>query len=250
MANGQTPESRAPGLAIRDLGVSYGGRAILEGLGLDLAGGETTVLLGASGVGKSTLLRRIAGLLDGPGEVRADDGSPLAARTAFMAQSDLLLPWLTVAQNAALGARLRGEPADAARLRGLLATVGLADAADKRPAALSGGMRQRAALARTLMEDRPVILMDEPYSAVDALTRLKLQDLGLRLLADRTVVLVTHDPFEAIRLADRIIVLAGEPARNVLDIRPEGAKPRAPDSGEARDLWRRIVDALGVERAA
>ncbi|PJK31252.1 ABC transporter ATP-binding protein [Minwuia thermotolerans] len=250
MASGQTPRGAAPGLAIRDVGVAYGGRPILDRLDLDLTGAETTVLLGMSGVGKSTLLRRIAGLLDGPGAILAHDGQPLAGRIAFMAQSDLLLPWLTVAGNVALGHRLRGAHPDPGRIGEMLATVGLADAAAKRPAQLSGGMRQRAALARTLMEDRPVVLMDEPYSAVDALTRLRLQDLGLRLLAGRTVVMVTHEPFEAIRLADRIVVLAGAPARPVLDIRPESGKPRAPDSVEAQTLWRRIVEALGVEQAA
>ena len=132
----------------------------------------------------------------------------------------------------------------------MLDAVGLGGDAGKRPAQLSGGMRQRAALARTLMEDRPVVLMDEPFSAVDALTRLKLQDMALELLAGRTVVMVTHDPFEAIRMADRIVVLAGEPARPALDLRPEGKRPRAPDSDAARALWRRIVDALGVAGTA
>ena len=250
MAIGQTRGRNAPGLEIRGLGVSYGGRAILDRLDLDLSGGETTVLLGASGVGKSTLLRRIAGLLDGPGETRTDDGGALKGRAAFMAQSDLLLPWLTVAGNIALGARLRGTREEPDRIRQMLDAVGLGGDAGKRPAQLSGGMRQRAALARTLMEDRPVVLMDEPFSAVDALTRLKLQDMALELLAGRTVVMVTHDPFEAIRMADRIVVLAGEPARPALDLRPEGKRPRAPDSDAARALWRRIVDALGVAGTA
>ena len=97
--------------------------------------------------------------------------------------------------------------------RGLLRAVGLAEAEDKRPAALSGGMRQRAALARTLMEDRPVVLMDEPFSALDAITRLEIQDLAARLLTGHSVLMVTHDPLEALRLGHRILVMSGRPAQ-------------------------------------
>lgn len=231
-------------LRIRGLTVRFDGRDILRELDLDVMAGETTCLLGPSGIGKSTLLRRIAGLLAGPGAIEAGDGQGLAGRIAFMGQSDLLLPWLDVAGNVMLGARLRSEPASGARLREMLGAVGLADAAAKRPAALSGGMRQRAALARTLMEDRPLVLMDEPFSAVDALTRLKLQDLAARLLAGRTVLLVTHDPWEAIRIGHRIVVIAGSPARVAADLRVEGLPPRAVDSETARALWRRLVGAL------
>ena len=238
------------GLRLRDVSVSFGSAAILRGFSSDLQAGEITAILGASGVGKSTLLRRIAGLVGGPGDVVATDGESLQDRVAFMGQSDLLLPWLSVASNASLGARLRGERRDPGRLQRVLRDVELTDAAQLRPAALSGGMRQRAALARTLMEDRPIVLMDEPFSAVDALTRLRLQDLALRVLRGRTVVLVTHDPWEAIRIADRIVVLSGRPAESVLDTRPEGDAPRAPDSAGARELWRTVMVALGHEAAS
>lgn len=250
MALAAASASEAPGLMLDGVSVSYAGRAILSGLSLEIAGGGVTAFLGPSGVGKSTLLRRVAGLVDGAGRVVASDGLGLDGRVAFMGQTDLLMPWLTVTGNAALGARLRGEAADETRLAGVIDAVGLTGHETKRPCALSGGMRQRTALARTLMEDRPVVLMDEPFSAVDALTRLKLQDLAARLLADRTVLLVTHDPWEAIRIADRIIVLAGDPAAIAFDVSPESAAPRSPDMPEARDLWRRAMAALGGEQAA
>ena len=147
-----------------------------------------------------------------------------------MAQQDLLLPWLDVLGNVMLGTRLRGD-ADAlvhARAVELLDATGLGGHARKRPAELSGGMRQRAALARTLLEDRPVVLMDEPFSGLDVPTRLKLQTLAARLLAGRTVLLVTHDPLEALRLGHRIHVMAGVPARLDRPIVPEGRVPRDP----------------------
>ncbi len=184
--------------------VRVDGRALFPPLRLALAPGRWTALLGPSGVGKSTLLRLFAGLpVGGSFEGRIENPQPVA----LMAQDPGLLPWLTARRNAALGARLRGQRADAARLDDILARTGLADHAGKYPAALSGGQRQRVALARTLMEDRPLVLLDEPFSALDARMRLAMQDLAGGLLQGRTVLMVTHDPAEAARLADRIFVL-------------------------------------------
>jgi putative hydroxymethylpyrimidine transport system ATP-binding protein len=247
---GVVPNGQAPGLLLQQVSVGFGGRDVLHGLDLSLAGGSLTAVLGRSGVGKSTLLRRIAGLVDGGGSVAADDSVELPSRVAFMGQSDLLLPWLTVAANAALGARLRGEKIDQARLDNVLSAVGLNGHEGKRPAELSGGMKQRAALARTLMEDRPVVLMDEPFSSVDALTRIRLQDLAARLLASRTVLLVTHDPWEAIRMADRIVVLSGDPAGLAFDRYPDGEAPRGPDNAVSQTLWRDLMAALQLDQAA
>lgn len=205
-------------------GLALGGVPVLGPLDLAITGGATTALLGPSGSGKSTLLRLVAGLLPVPAGASV---TPLAGQVAYMAQQDLLVPWRDVLGNVTMGAHLRGQAPDLARARALLAAVGLTEAdARKSPAQLSGGMRQRVALARTLMEDRPVVLMDEPFSAVDAPTRHRMQSLSARLLAGRTVLLVTHDPLEALRLADRILVLGGSPATPAEVMVPDGAPPR------------------------
>lgn len=180
------------------------GVSIFSHLDLTLKPRSWTCLLGASGVGKSTVLRLFAGLAEG---VRFDGDLSDPGRVAMMAQQDLLMPWLSVLDNVLLGARLRGERPDHDLARDRLAQVGLADHADKQPSALSGGQRQRVALARTLMEDRAVVLLDEPFSALDALTRAQMQELTAELLDGRTVLLVTHDPNEAARLGETILIM-------------------------------------------
>ncbi|BBK37900.1 ABC transporter [Allostella sp. ATCC 35155] len=221
----------APDIRLERAGVAFDGQTLFRGLDLVLEGGRWTCLLGPSGVGKSTLLRLVADLVPGApdGRVTAGDGGPVAGRVAFMAQQDLLLPWLDARGNVLLGQRLRGEKPDTARAETLLADLGLAQATQLRPAAMSGGMRQRVALARTLMEDRPIVLMDEPFAAVDAVTRLRLQALAAERLAGRTVLLVTHDPLEALRLGHVVHVMTGRPARLSDPIRPPGTPLRPVD---------------------
>ena len=180
------------------------GTPIFSQLDLTLTPHSWTCLLGASGVGKSTVLRLFAGLAEG---VTFDGVLSEAGRVAMMAQQDFLMPWLSVLDNVMLGARVRGERPDKDRARDRLAQVGLTDHADKLPAALSGGQRQRVAMARTLMEDRAIVLLDEPFSALDALTRAQMQELTADLLTGRTVLLVTHDPNEAARLGQKILIL-------------------------------------------
>jgi putative hydroxymethylpyrimidine transport system ATP-binding protein len=213
----------APPLLVRGASIAYGERVVARDLTLEFPAGRTTCLLGRSGVGKTSLLRWLAGLL--PGATRAQP-------VAYMAQSDLLLPWLSVLDNVLLGYRLRGEVnarrAAESRARALLQEVGLAGRFDDLPRSLSGGMRQRAALARTLCEDRPVVLMDEPFAHLDAVTRLELQDLAARLLAGRTAVLVTHDPLEALRIGHQIRVLSGSPLATGPVLEPAGSVPRDP----------------------
>lgn len=212
---------------------SFGGRPLFGAVSLTLEPGRWTCLLGASGVGKTTILRMIAGLETGAdfeGRIAASDGGALSDRIAYMAQRDLLLPWATVRENVTLGARLRGERADADRAERLLAKVGLEEHAGKKPHALSGGQRQRVALARTLMEDREIILLDEPFSALDARTRSEMQELAYGLLDGRTVLLVTHDPGEAARLGHRILVMT---EGGLSDIAPPSSQPpRAVDDAE------------------
>ena len=231
--------SAAPPLFVRNARIAFGDRVVASDLTLEFAAGRTTCLLGRSGVGKTSLLRWLAGLL------------PDAAReqaVAYMAQSDLLLPWLPVLDNVLLGYRLRGDRAALVaagpRARTLLAEVGLHDRLDDLPQTLSGGMRQRAALARTLCEDRPVVLMDEPFADLDAVTRLELQDLAGRLLVGRTVVLVTHDPLEALRLGHQVRVLSGPPLSAGPAIEPPGAVPRDPANPALLALQARLIAEL------
>lgn len=205
-------------------------------------------MLGPSGCGKSTLLRLISGSLrDGfSGTIRFDGVTETKGRTSWMAQKDLLLPWLSVLKNVLLGAQLRGEVSEQ-RINtaiSLLDEVGLGHCMNDLPATLSGGMRQRVALLRTLMEARPVILMDEPFSALDALSRIKLQDLAAELVQGATVLLVTHDPLEALRLGHRIHVMTDCPARLSRVMLPPGRPPRNLDNSAMTTMHARLLQQL------
>jgi putative hydroxymethylpyrimidine transport system ATP-binding protein len=211
----ELPSPSTIAVALSQARLVYDGVTLFDGLDLELPRGRTTCLLGPSGVGKTSLLRLIAGLAAPEPPTRITTHDPVA----YMAQHDLLLPWLDVLENTVLGYRLRARSPGAANLEAirqhavtLLSQFGLAGALHQRPATLSGGMRQRVALARTLLEDRKLILMDEPFSQLDAITRLELQDLAGSRLQGRTVLLITHDPLEALRLGHRILVMAGRPA--------------------------------------
>lgn len=235
-----------PGLRF-DGTVRIEGAALLGPASLTAAPAAWTCLLGPSGIGKSTLLRAFAGIGEGvevDGQAVATDKAPLQDRIAMMAQTDLLLPWLTVAENATLGARMRGQMPDAGRLEDILARMGLTDLRTRKPARLSGGQRQRAALARTLMEDRPVVLLDEPFSALDVSTKARMQELACSELVGRTVLHVTHDPTEAARLADQTWVLTRAGA--IACPPPATPAPRAPDAVETLAYAGQITRALLV----
>jgi putative hydroxymethylpyrimidine transport system ATP-binding protein len=239
------PGAAPPGLRVEALTLRFGSRTIFENLDLSLNGGAFVVLLGTSGVGKSSLLKIVAGLqLPTAGRVVATDGLPLLHRIAYMGQQDLLYPWLNVLQNVMLGSRLRGERGDTDRALHLLGRVGLGDRAHALPAELSGGMRQRAAIARTLYEDRPIVLMDEPFSALDTFTRARVQDLAAELLQGRTALLITHDPLEACRLGHHLVVLSGHPATLGPPITIHGPTPRAPDDEELLHTQGRLMRVL------
>lgn len=229
---------------------------VFSHLNLDLPDGQWTSILGQSGVGKSSLVQLLCGIADEAdiqGKIHCSDGQPLAGRVAWMAQQDLLLPWLSLTENVLLGARLqqRRKPSTQQQelAQYLLQQVGLGERASALPAQLSGGQRQRVALARTLFQDQPLVCMDEPFSALDAINRLKLQNLAAELLGDRTVLMITHDPLEALRLSDRVLVLQGSPAQLSDPITPTGTAPRPIDDTELLQQQAQLLGLLAEERA-
>ncbi|WP_324002123.1 ABC transporter ATP-binding protein [Pasteurella multocida] len=220
---------------IRDLRLSYNQQPLFAGFNFVLPKGKWTTLLGASGIGKSTLVRAIAGL-----ENHAiTEGKIVLSPTqqiSYMAQQDALYPWLSVLDNVQLHLHLQGKKNKQSeeKAKALLTAVNMTNHWHKPCYQLSGGQRQRVALARTLMQDANTILMDEPFSALDAVTRIQLQDLACDLLQHKTVLLITHDPQEAIRLSDTIYVLKNQPARLSEPIELSSAPPR--QLGQ-QELW-------------
>lgn len=206
-------------ITIQNASFAYHQEIIFTHLNLQLSAGKFTCLLGPSGVGKSSLLHWLAhsGEMAGmQGELSCSDQKTLSGRVALMTQQDTLLPWLSTLDNVVLGYCLRREIKQDIFLQAkhLLQQLGLRkEDFLKLPKQLSGGMRQRVALARILLENKPVVLLDEPFAALDVITRYKLQELLAEFLRNKTVLLVTHDPLEALRLADDIYLMQGMPAK-------------------------------------
>jgi NitT/TauT family transport system ATP-binding protein len=240
-----------PAVSIADVSKVFGtGRAsvaALDHISLDVEAGEFVCLLGASGCGKSTLLNIVAGLdrpTSGAVQVRAN-------RTGLMFQESALFPWLTARGNVELALKLAGVGREERRARTdrLLEMVHLGDFAKQRPHELSGGMRQRVALARALAQDAEVLLMDEPFGALDAMTRDRLHDELETVWREtrKTVVFVTHNVREAVRLGDRVVLLASRPGR-VAEIFPVSIpRPRRIDSTDVATLAATITDRLRLE---
>ena len=235
----QQPPSPAGEIRARGLGHAFGELEVLAGLDLRAAAHEVLGVVGPSGCGKSTLLELLCGLREpDSGEIEiAGVRSPpeRLARCAYMPQRDLLLPWFSAIDNAALALRNRGLGRAEARARAAepFGRFGLAGFERARPAELSGGMRQRVAFLRTLVSGKPVLLLDEPFASLDAITRGEMQEwLAGALAADpRTVVLVTHDVEEALYLSDRVAVMSARPGRIVAELAPPA--PRAADRAAA-----------------
>jgi putative hydroxymethylpyrimidine transport system ATP-binding protein len=234
MTSNQPPHITITGLELR---YHHAQSPIIKGLNLTLAAGKWTCLLGQSGCGKTTLLRYLAGTskkeiqIDGIVQINRQlsttpiDG--LTGNIAYMAQQDLLFPWLSVVDNVCVAERFGEKPVNERdKALNLLQQVGLYQQRDSLPQTLSGGMRQRVALARTLMQDQPVILMDEPFSALDAVTRHQLQNLTHQLLVGKTVVMITHDPLEALRLGDALYIFCGNPSYAQAISPPASTAPR------------------------
>ncbi|MGZ4275525.1 MAG: ABC transporter ATP-binding protein [Solirubrobacteraceae bacterium] len=214
----------------------------LRDVSLQVAAGEIVAVVGPSGCGKSTLLELVCGLQE------PDAGAVHAAPAVLMPQRDLLLPWMSAIDNAALALRIARERREAARERArpLFAALGLAGFEQARPRELSGGMRQRVAFLRTLLSGRPVLCLDEPFGALDALTRRDMQEWLAQALdrEPRTVLLVTHDVEEALLLADRVLVMAGRPGRVVAELPVALPRPRRVADPALIALRERALEAL------
>jgi NitT/TauT family transport system ATP-binding protein len=232
-------------LRFRDTRLSFGDVEVLRGLDLEVRQGEFVALVGPSGCGKTTLLNLASGWLSpGGGAVERP------ARVRMVFQQDGLFPWRTVEENVLLGLRHVPEPAERARrASSLLALVGMSGFAALYPHQLSGGMRQRVELARAVAGDTDLLLMDEPFSSLDYLTRLRLRAELARLLRERprTVLLVTHDIEEAAQLADRVLVLSDRPARVRDEVRLSLPRPRAATDPDVVAAVHRILTELGLE---
>lgn len=248
--------TRSPDIHIAFDGLWRGDRHVLAAQELHFAGGRTSCLLGPSGVGKSSLLRLVAGLLD-PSDVAKNlsaitsDHQPLDQRVAMMDQREQLLPWFDVIGNVCVGDHLRGVTPDHARATDLLDKVGLADRTKANPDDLSGGMRQRVQLARCLYEQRPVLLMDEPFSRLDAFTRMELQDLTTSLTAGRTIILVTHDMDEAWKMGHDIYVQQSwdKAPEKIVEAPDDQTLPRDVTSPEATAFRQQVMAMLSGKMA-
>ena len=247
--------SSKPLLSIDDLSVRFGTVVAIESLSSAVRRGEFVSLLGPSGCGKSTLLKAIAGLVEPAGGaiVRSD----AALRSSFMFQKPLLLPWRTTLDNVLLPIEIQTgggiDPVERRNALRMLDLVRLADFAQAYPHQLSGGMQQRAALARALMCDPDVLLLDEPFGALDELTRDVLNEELIRIWQSKetrlsTVLMVTHSIPEAVSMSDRVVVLSKRPARLVEEVAVTCSRPRLPEDPECSAVIRRLRALVRSER--
>jgi NitT/TauT family transport system ATP-binding protein len=240
----QGPDGVRVEVVSRTFRTKRGEVAALAGMSLRAQPGEIVAVVGPSGCGKTTLLELICGLQT------PDAGSVNTAPAALMPQRDLLLPWLSALDNAGLALRARGVTRTQARAAAepWLERFGLAGFEQARPAELSGGMRQRVSFLRTLLAGKPVLALDEPFAALDAITRAEMQGWLAQVLASepRTVVLVTHDVEEAVMLADRVAVMSPRPGHVLAEIDVDAPRPRRRTDPAVVQLRERALETLGV----
>ncbi len=242
-------------LEVRNVSKSFDGKPVLENISLTLREGELVCLLGVSGVGKTTLFNIISGLVkpdEGSVILNGEDVTGKPGRVSYMLQKDLLLPYRTIQDNVALPLMLRGMKKSQARAKAsaLFEEFGIEGTQEQYPAQLSGGMRQRAALLRTYLFSQDVALLDEPFSALDTLTKSAMHRWHLALMEriKLTTLFITHDIDEAILLSDRIYLLTGQPGRVAEEIVIDQPKPRAADfnlSVEFLGYKKAILEKLG-----
>jgi NitT/TauT family transport system ATP-binding protein len=254
-------EDRKRSVSVSGVVHKFADLEVISSLDLDVAEGEFVSIVGPSGCGKTTLLNIIAGLVPlQTGEVSISGTKPSEGRhdVAYMLARDSLLPWKRALENAEFGARIRGiDPKlRRAKAQSLLKSVGLEAFEDKYPKELSHGMRQRVALARTFCLDAPLLLMDEPFGALDAQTKLQLEEVLLSLWNGerRTVLFITHDLSEAIALSDRVIVMRARPGKIIADIKIDLPRPRSVRKLQSSpryhelytDIWSKLEQALEI----
>jgi ABC-type nitrate/sulfonate/bicarbonate transport system ATPase subunit len=234
-------------LSAGDVSLSFGSTVVFQDLSLAVARGEFVAVVGPSGCGKTTLLNLFSQF------IKPSSGKVVCAgRVRMVYQHDSLFPWQTVSENIALGLRnLTDQTERAEQLNDMLRLIRLEGFGDHYPHQLSGGMRQRVELARALIGDTDILLLDEPFSSLDYLTRLRMRNELARMLAQlpRTVVLVTHDIEEAAQLADRIVVLSDRPARICSQFHVDLFRPREPTHPEVVETVHKILAELGLEHA-
>ena len=249
-----------PAISISNLTVRFGEVLAVDDVSLDIAEGEFVSIVGPSGCGKTTVLNLLTGLVPlTQGSISLLGKQPVIGNpdVAYMLARDSLLPWRSALANAAYGMEIRGvdEASRERKARGLLEQVGLKGFENHFPKMLSHGMRQRCALARTFCLDSPVMLMDEPFGALDAQTKLQLEDLLLQLWSEhrRTVVFITHDLAEAVALSDRVVVMSARPGRIIADMRIDLERPRSVRALQKdrhfldiyAEVWSKLEEGLG-----